>query len=405
MRIRTFAFLAGVCCLVICGCKEEKPVERLTPEVTVSVPVQREVIDFAEFTGRVHAKESVDIRARVKGFLQSENFEDGAMVKKGQLLFVIEQEPFKASLAAAEAKKQQDMAAQRLANANLARAVTLRQQNVITDEEYQTKLAEKEAADAQLKADEAAIEQAQIDLSYTEIYSPIDGLAGRKLVDPGNLVGADENTLLTTVVQIDPMYAYFDISEGITRQYLQQIADDVSNKISAQDQEPKPVFLSLDGEEGYPHEGVLDYIDNVIDSATGTGQVRGIFPNKDDVMRAGMYARLRVPRKAQAKQDTLLVKEEALGTASLGVKYLLIVADEEKDGKVTKNVVSQRNVELGILIDGMRVIRSGIKVGERYVSNGTQFARPGLPVAPKMEEPESADDSPTEKPAPKSTEP
>ena len=406
MRTQIVAFLTGICCLILLGCEGVAiPPEQIIPEVTVSEPVQREVIDYAEFTGRVQSIETVDIRARVKGFLKSVNFVDGAMVEKGQLLFVIEQEPFKATLDAAEAKKLQTLAAQRLARANLDRATDLRKKDVITLEDYQTKVAELEAAEAQLKADEAAIEQAKIDLGYTEIYSPITGLAGEKLVDPGNLVGADENTLLTTVVRIDEMYAYFDVSEGITRKYLQEIANRLKQgKGDLKTGETSPVFLSLDGEEGYPHEGHLDYLDNVVDPATGTGMVRGLFPNPDRVMRPGMYARLRVPRKLQAQDDALLVKEEALNTAPLGVKYLLIVADEKmKDGKDRENIVSQRNVELGVLIDGMRVIRSGIEPGERYVSNGMQFARPGMPVNPTLAAPDPKPEStsPAKKPAPK----
>ncbi|MEE9603757.1 MAG: efflux RND transporter periplasmic adaptor subunit, partial [Thermoguttaceae bacterium] len=202
----SFVFMAAIGCLMLCGCEPEKAPQREPPEVTVSLPVQRDVVDYAEFTGRTSAQESVDIRARVKGFLESADFTDGDMVDKDQLMFVIEQRPFEASLDAAKATKQQTQAAVRLAQADVARNKPLYESRTISAAEYDTLIAKLESAIAKIKADDAAIEQAEIDLSYTKIYSPLRGLAGRKLVDPGNLVGSEGSTLLTTVVQISPMY-------------------------------------------------------------------------------------------------------------------------------------------------------------------------------------------------------
>ena len=226
-------------------------------------------------------------------------------------------------------------------------------------------------ADASLLGSKAALEQAELDVSYTEVRSPIRGVVSRRLVDIGNLVGSGENTLLTTVAQMDPIYVYFDVSERLILEMFNEQGRTFERR-STSPEEQVPAFLGLANENGWPHEGRLDYVDNTVDANTGTIQVRGVFPNSKNVLFPGLFARIRVPTLLQ--EDALLVSERAIGT-DLGGKYLLIVGEGD--------MVELRHVELGRLEDGMRVIVSGLEAGERYIINGLQRARPGLPVSPK----------------------
>ena len=341
----------------------------LPPKVTLAKPVVQDVVDYADFTGTTRSTDSVDIRARVQGFLQEANFTEGAIVEKGDLLFVIEPEPFQSRLAEAEANLAKTEAKLKLAEANLKRAEQLVVSKAISREEYQTKIAQRDSAAAQILADKATIEQAKIDLGYTEIRSPTHGKVGLRLVDPGNLVGAGENTLLTTVVSRDPMYVYFDIGELVVLEYLKWKRENKKQDGGAK------ILLGLANEEGYPHEGRLDFIDNRVDPETGTALIRGVFDNKKGFLYPGLFVRVRFPGETQ--KDAVLVSEEAIGT-DLGGKYVLVVGKD--------NIVDQRHVELGTLVDGMRVIRKGLGPDEEYIIKGIQRARPGLPVRPETDE-------------------
>ena len=379
MRFREMSgCMAAVTTIFFAGCQQEEIPPPSPPEVTVTTPVQQEVTDYTDYTGTLRAVESVDIRARVQGFLKSVNYVDGTMAGEGDLLFVIEPEPFQAELDAANAKLKETEARLKLAEANLGRAQTLYEKKTISREEFQAKWAERDQAAAEILGDRAAIEQAQINLSYTQIHAPFAGLVGRHLVDPGNLVGAGEKTLLTTIVKMDPMYAYFDVTENAVIDVLRwrrDHPDAAAGKENEGNNERLQVRLGLAGEEGFPHEGYLDYMDNQVDPTTGTAVVRGIFENKEGYLYPGLYARIRIP--LAPVEDALLVHERALGTDLAG-KYLLVVDD--------KNIVEQRHVELGSLFGEMRLIKKGIAPGERYIVKGLQRARPGLPVTPKMEE-------------------
>jgi RND family efflux transporter MFP subunit len=352
--------------LTMPGCRPEPQVPpRQVPQVTVARPVVRDVNQFGYFTGKTQAINSVDLRARVQGFLEKVNFTDGDPVEKDQLLFVIEQAPFQAKLAAAEAHKQQTTAALKLAEANLARAENLVKTKAISVEEYQSRVAERDAAQAEIAADDAAIEQAKIDLGYTEIRSPIDGRISRHYVDPGNLVGATEKTLLATVLAMDPMYVYFDVSEKVVLDLLRY-----HREHKGENGKPN-AYLQLPGEEDYPHEGKLDYLENQVDPQTGTAIVRGVFPNAEGLLYPGVYAQVKVPGHPIA--NAVLVEEQALGT-NLSGKYLLVVGKDNK--------VEQRQVELGQKYEGLQHITGGLKPDERYIVTGLQKARPGLPVDP-----------------------
>ena len=386
VKIQTLILFVAVTSvgMVFSGCQTPQLPKPQPPKVTVAKPLQKDVVDYSDFTGIARSTDSVEIRARVQGILQTADFTAGTIVEKDALLFTIEPEPFQARLDAAKAALSKTEAALKLAEANLGRAETLVASKAVSKEEYQTKIAQRDAAAAQILADKADIERASIDLSYTKILSPIRGKVGRKLVDPGNLVGGAEKTLLTTVVSLDPMYVYFDVSEPIILEYLKWKRE--TKLPDAQ----KKIYLGLADEEGYPHEGHLNFLDNRVDPATGTALIRGLFPNDKGYLYPGLYVRVRIP--GQTQKDALLVREDAIGT-DLGGKYVLVV---DKD-----NIVEQRNVVLGTLVDGMRVVRKGLSADENYVIKGIQRARPGLPVDPIVEQaaPEPATDTKSEKPA------
>ncbi len=352
------------------GCEPPPPAALPPPEVTVARPVRKTVTDYGYFTGRMQSVDSVDIRARVKGFLQSAEFEDGQMVEKDDLLFVIERVPFETALKVAQAQAQQTQAAVKLAEANLSRAQTLHEKAAITREELQTREAERDAALARLAGNMASIDQATIDLNYTVVRSPIKGKMGRRLVDPGNLVGANENTLLTTVVSMDQMNVYFDVPERVIHRLLQYVKERGAESLREQ---TYPVFLGFPEDEGYPIEGEIDFLDNRVDPTTGTAIVRGLFDNKSGLLYSGRFVRVRVP--LEPIKNAVLVDERAIGT-DLGGKYVLVVGQD--------NIVEQRHVKLGAAEDGMRVVLSGLSGDETYVVKGIQRARPGRPVQPQQ---------------------
>jgi RND family efflux transporter MFP subunit len=339
------------------------------PEVTVAYPEQRDVTNYLEFTGQTRAYEAVDVVARIPGVLEEMHFEPSSVVREGDLLFVIEPEPYIASRDAADADVKTWEAELVRAKADLERLELAIQTNAVSAQEVDRARADVQQAEANLLAAKANLQQAEINLDYTQVQSPITGMVSRNLVDLGNLVGAAGSTVLTTVMRIQPIYAYFDMSE---RYLLEALAERDATVQSAPQE--APVFLGLANEEGWPHEGRVDYIDNTVNTSTGTIQIRAIFPNEDRRLFPGLFARIRLP--VAVEENALLVSEQAIGT-DLGGKYLLIVDDDD--------VVELRHVELGALEGELRVIRSGLESGERYITSGLQRARPGLPVSATMQ--------------------
>jgi RND family efflux transporter MFP subunit len=338
------------------------------PEVTVATPEQRDVTVFEEFTGTTEARRSVEVKARVQGTLEAIEFEPSSYVHAGQTLFVIEPAPFRAQRDRAAANLESAKAALRRADSDLERLEQAVRTNAVSQQEVTRARAERDQASAAVLESEAALTNAEIELSYTKVTSPIDGLVSRNFVDAGNLVGAGQPTLLATVRQINPIYAYFDVSE---RLIARKLADSGGHKGPASEREIE-ITLVLK-ETGTEIEGHVDAIDNTVDPTTGTMQVRGIFPNPDAVVLPGFFVHVRLPGELLA--NALLVEEAALGT-DLGGRYLMIVGDN--------NVVERRYVELGPLEeDMMRVVVDGVEPGERYVVGGLQRTRPGLPVTPK----------------------
>ena len=353
------------------GCEEKNEyVPPPVPKVTVMQPIEKEVTEYLEFTGTAQSVASVDIRARVQGFLQSMHFKEGDIVKKDALLYVIEPDTYKATLDKAVADLASSKAHLEQTEIEFQRITRLMKENASSDRELITARTNRDAAKAALSAAEASVETARINLGYCTIRAPLSGRIGRTQVDVGNLVGAGEFTLLTTIKQYDPIYAYFTQNERQllrARKMLRKYNLDQIKEYST-----VPVYLGLADESDYPHEGRLDYLDPALDAASGTLLLRGTFPNPAPyLIMPGMFVRVRAPMGIRKK--SLLISERAIGTDQRG-QYLLVVNSE--------NVVDYRQVTTGTLMDGMRVIEEGLQPGEWVIVVGVQRARAGMKVDP-----------------------
>lgn len=354
---------------LVAGCSKTPDVTPPPPpEVTVATPIQREVTVSYEFVGTTEAFQSVEIRARVQGFLESMSFEPSSFVRRGQPLFTIEQAPYRAQRDRAAAGLESARAGLARAESDLERLEQAVRTNAVSQQEVTRARAERDQASAAVLQAEAELTNAEIQLSYTTITSPIDGLVSRNYVDIGNLVGAGEATLLTTVRRIDPIYAYFEVSE----RYIARVLEERGGHSDPHPDATIPATLLLD-ETGLEIEGEIDTIENTVDAATGTIRIRGVFPNPDARVFPGFFVRVRLP--GETFPDALLVEETALGT-DLGGRFLMIVGDGD--------IVERRYVEPGQLQDdNTRLILAGLEPGERYIVKGLQRARPGMPVTPK----------------------
>jgi RND family efflux transporter MFP subunit len=363
---------ATVVCLLPCsGCyKQNEYVPPPPPAVTVEQPVEREIVEELEFTGSTRAAEAVDIRARVNGYLQEIKFEDGADVKAGDVLFVIEAAPFQATLDAAKASLQKAEASLALAEAELERTAPLVKRGALSENELDVKKADVATAKADVAAAKAAIRQAELNLGYTQVKSPFSGRISRHLVDVGNLVTA-ETTLLTRVEVLNPIHAYFAVSESDVLKFLENNEGRISEGSANQ---PK-LYLGLTGGDGFPYEGRLDFAELGVDTQTGTQMRRGVFPNPKGQLLPGLFVRIRLP--VGGPKPRVLVPDRAIATDQRG-EYVLVVND--------KNVVEYRPVQLGTRINEMRVVSSGLAMGDWIVVNGLQRARPGGTVTPQRQE-------------------
>jgi len=363
------ALTAVVVAVFLLGCGgPPETVAPPPPEVTVATPIQRDVTVFQEFVGTTQARESVEIRARVQGFLDRIAFEPSTFVRKGDLLFVIEPEPYQALRDRAEAGIKAAEAGLRRAESDLDRLEQAVETNAVSQQEVTRARAERDQASAALLETQAALTTAEIQLEYTTVESPIDGLVSRNFVDLGNLVGAGEATLLTTVRRIDPIFAYFEVSERFVAQQLEESGG--HKDPGTGDEIPATLVLM---ETGLEIEGKVDAVDNTVDPATGTIQLRAVFPNSDAKIFPGFFIRVRLP--GEFLENALLVEETALGT-DLGGRYVMVVGDGD--------VVEKRYIEPGPLQgDKTRVVLEGLEPGERYITVGLQRARPGMPVTPK----------------------
>jgi RND family efflux transporter MFP subunit len=339
----------------------------------VSYPVEREVTEYADFTARTAAVDSVELRARVWGYLDKVNFKEGAMVEMGDVLFEIDPRTYRAALAQAEGNLAALEARVVRLTADYARAQQTVSTGAISREEYDKIAGDRGEALASRAALKAAVERAKLDLQYSKVTAPVSGRVSRYVVTVGNLVQAgDQNggTLLTTIVSVDPMYAYFDVDEHTVLRVRQLIRE---GKATLAQNGEVPVSLCLANEDGYPHRGTIDFVDNQVNPKTGTLRVRGVFSNKDEALSPGYFARVRVP--IGFAHQALLVSDRALDTDQ-GQKIVYVV---DKGNKVVS-----RPVHLGALHDGLRVITDGVKAGERVIVTGLQQVRPGITVEPNL---------------------
>jgi RND family efflux transporter MFP subunit len=370
MRILVLAFCVGLagCVAAPSGAPKAAP----TP-VNVSRPVERYVTDHADFTARTAAVDSVEVRARVWGYLDRVHFKEGALVKAGDVLCEIDPRTYRATLHQAEGNLASLEARLERLNADVARARRMVKDRAIGREEYDKIVGDRGEAAASRAALKAAVERARLDLDYTKVTAPVSGRVSRYVVTVGNLVQAGDQgggTLLTTLVSVDPMYAYFDVDEYTALRVRQLVREGKSD--SPRDGN-YPVSLGLANEKSHPHQGTINFVDNQVNPRTGTIRVRGVFPNKQEHLLPGFFARVRVPVGRPHK--ALLVSDRALDTDQ-GQKVLYVVNE--------KNEVVSRPVRVGALHDGLREITAGLKPGERVIVNGLQQVRPGVTVEPKL---------------------
>jgi multidrug efflux system membrane fusion protein len=343
------------------------------PAVTVAKPVQRTVFDFDEYVGRFAAVSSVEVRARVSGYLDGVHFKDGQMVKQGDLLFTIDKRPFQYTLDQARANLATMKSNLAYAESDLKRGQSLVREHTITEQIFEQRSQSFRNAQAAVTGAQAAVQQAELDMQFTELRAPIDGRIGARLVSPGNLVtgGTSGNTtLLATIVSTDPIYFEFTFDEASYLRYerLAKGGSDVASRGGG-----VTVSLKLIDEKGFEHEGHMDFVNNVINTQTGTILARAVFKNPNGVFTPGMFGRVRVP--ASAPHQALLVPDAAIGSEQTS-KYVLLVGPDDK--------VKQQVVTLGQLTpDGLRAINTGIEPDDRVVVDGLMRARPGMKVKPQ----------------------
>jgi RND family efflux transporter MFP subunit len=333
------------------------------PPVTVASAVSGKVKDWDEFTGRFEAIQHVELRPRVSGYVERVAFLEGSEVHKGDLLFAIDPRPYQATLEQAQAELTLARARSELAASQSARAQRLLAAHAISQEEHDQRVSEESQGTASIAAAQAAVDTARLNLEFTRVTAPIDGRVSRAIVTAGNYVTAGETTL-TSVVSLDPIYVSFD---GDEQRYLH-----FQQKAIGAGHDPTEVQVALEGESGFPHNGRVNFVDNAVDSATGTIHLRALLDNSDRRLVPGLMARVRLP--GSADYAAVLVPDAAVATDQ-DRRYVLVVG---ADG-----VVEYRPVELGAISDGLRVVRNGLKVGEHVIVSGLARARPGSKVTPQ----------------------
>jgi RND family efflux transporter MFP subunit len=361
-------------CLALTGCAKAPSESAPAPiPVTVSYPVERDITDYVDFTARTAAVDSVEVRAHVWGYLDKVNFKEGALVKKGDVLFELDPRPYQALLNQAKAKVAQDEAQLTFDEAEYQRNLNLSRTGAVSRSDLDKSSAARGVDLANIAADKAGVASRQLDVDYTKVTAPVSGRISRYVVTVGNLIqSADQGggTLLTTIVSVDPMYAYFDVDEHTALRVRRLVREGKSDS-------PRdggfPVSLGLANEDGHPHRGTINFVDNQVNPKTGTIRLRGVFPNKEQVLLPGLFARVRVPIGRPHKG--LLVTDRAVDTDQ-GQKILYLVND--------KNEVVSRPIRLGALHEGLREITDGLKPGERVIVKGLQQVRLGITVEPKL---------------------
>jgi membrane fusion protein, multidrug efflux system len=364
----------GSIVLFMAGCHQAPPPLTAPPPPTISVarPIAQSIIDYDEYQGRIEPSESVEIRARVSGYLDQIHFADGAIVVAGDILFTIDPKPYEAEVNRAKGEVGQLEARVERLTKDFDRSKRLLETKSASQESFDQVAGDLGEAKAGLLAAKAALQRAELDLGYTRVVSPISGRVSMHEVSQGNLISggtSGQGTLLTTVVALEPMYVYVDAPERQVLKYQRLQAE--GKRKSARDGHV-PMFIGLADEKGTPHEGYIDFVDNRLDSNTGTIRARGVFDNEQRFLQGGYYVRVRVPGSGQ--YDAILVPERSIGTQQ-NERYMLVLDAESK--------AIYRPVELGTVHDGLRVITAGLKADERFVVNALARVRPGMKVDPQ----------------------
>jgi RND family efflux transporter MFP subunit len=366
MSMSRVALLVPLTLAAVVGCREEQQPQMPPPpppEVLYTLPVAKEVTDYELFTGHTEAIKTVDIRARVTGYLDSVNFKDGAEVQKNDLLAEIDPRPYKAELARAEANRVQAEAHLKRLNLDLQRAMTLMARGAIGREEFDKISGDRAEASAMVGVAVAGRDSAQLNLDFTQVRAPLTGRISRRNVDPGNLVKADD-TILTTIVSQDPMYAYFDVDERTILRLRRLFRE---GQLQATQEGAVPVMLSLADEDNFSMKGTIDFVDNKVDPNTGTLWLRGVFTNPKRLLTPGLFVRIRLP--VGKPHQAILIPEQALGRDQ-GQKFVYVVNDKDE--------VVYRHITVGRQHEGLQVITDGIKPGDKVVVGGLQRIRPDI---------------------------
>ncbi len=354
------------------------------PTVTIAPVVQRDITETTEFTGRLSAVDDVEVRPRISGYLEKVHFQSGELVKRGDVLFTIDARYYEATLASTEAAVEQARVRESNAGKEAKRAEGLLESRAISAEESESRTSRQAEAKAGLLAAEAARDSAKLDVEYARIVAPVDGRVSRALVTPGNFVSGvpSANTMLTSIVSVDPIYIDVDVDENSLLQLQRLIRD---NELPHDEKNRVKVEFGLADEDGFPRAGVVESLGNRVDAGTGSIQMRILVQNPNGTLLPGLFARVRVP--TTAKHPTILINPRAIGTDQ-SQKYVYVVGDE--------STAQRRTIEIGPLVDGLRIVRSGLEPGDRIIVNGLQRVRPGAPVTPELEKPAE----PTHKKAP-----
>jgi membrane fusion protein, multidrug efflux system len=359
------------------GCKPQQ-VAPPPPEVSTIQPVVKEVTEWDDFTGRLEPVKSVEVRARVSGWLDSIHFKDGQVVKAGDLLFVIDPRPYEAEAERARAELKRAEAQRNLAQQNLQRAEKLMQGSTIAAEQYDARRNEYEIAAANVLEAQAAAKAAELNLQFTQVKAPIDGRISRRFADEGNFItgGSAESTLLTTIVPFNPLYATFDADERLVLKYTRL---DLSGQRKSSRDAPNPVRIALADEREFSHEGKMDFVDNRLDPQTGTLRARAVIDNSNGLLTPGLFVRVQL--KGRGPYSALLIPDEAIGTDQS--KRFVMVVDKE-------GLAQRRFITTGRLYDGLRTVEEGLTPEDRVIVSGLMRVRPGMPVKVKEAPPAKA---------------
>jgi RND family efflux transporter MFP subunit len=374
--MKNFTIGVGVLSVLLtaAGCRKESAPQQGPLPVNVVTVIEKEVNEWDEFTGRLEAVESVEIRPRVSGYITEIHFEAGAIIKKGDLLYVIDPRPYQADFDRASAELDRTQAEQKLAQIELNRATDLRAKNTISASEFDQKAATFQGASAAARSAEAAKNSAALNLEFTQIKSPIDGRVSDARITVGNLVqpGEGPESVLTTVVSVDPIYAKIDADENAVLKYIK--LSEEGKRVSARTQKI-PAFVELGNESDFPHEGDVDFVDNRLDPGTGTVRARVVLKNWNPALiTPGFFTRVRIagatPYRAALVDDKVISSQQ-------GLKYAFVVKPD--------NTVERRTLETGPIFEGKRIVKSGLKAGEKVISTRLQLVQPGMRVTPVPE--------------------